>query len=125
MTVWVLTYLAIYVTAPLVLPVEVAPLTIVPMESLARSSLLDLEVDRLAHDLEMGVGDALGMSLSEVHARYFRDSDKGEDSEVGQDLVEEHNYGNVITNHHWCGWYQTEDIDVVPYMSYREDAVFK
>jgi hypothetical protein len=40
-------------------------------------------------DLELGVSDALGVSLSEVRAQYFRDSDKGEDSEVSQDLVEE------------------------------------
>jgi hypothetical protein len=63
-----------------------------------------------------------GMSLSEVQAWYFRDSDKGEDSEIGWDLVKEQNYGNVILNHIRSRRYQTEDIDGVPYSSYREDA---
>jgi hypothetical protein len=85
---------------------------------------VDLEVDHLAHDLELRVGDELGVSLLEVHAWYFRDSDKGKDSKVGWDLVEEHNYGNVIVNHIMSGQYHTKDIDGVPYMLYREDAMF-
>jgi hypothetical protein len=53
-------------------------------------------------DLELGVSEMLGISLLEVHACYFRDSDEGEDdedSEIGRDLVEERNYGHVIVNH--------------------------
>jgi hypothetical protein len=46
----------------------------------------------------------------------------GEDSEVGQNLVEECNFGDVIVNHFRSGQYQTKDIDGVPYMSYREDV---
>jgi hypothetical protein len=72
--------------------------------------------------LELGVSEVLVVSLSEVQAQYFWDSDKGKDSEVGRDLVEERNYGNVILNHSRSGRYQTEDIDGVPYSSYREDA---
>jgi hypothetical protein len=96
----------------------------VPVESLAQLSTVDLEVDCLAHDLELGIGDTLGISLSEVCSQYFQDSDEGHNSKVGRDLVEEQNYGDVITNHVWSGQYQTKDIDGVPYTMYREDTLF-
>jgi hypothetical protein len=70
----------------------------------------------------MRVGDALGVSLSEVRAQYFRDSDEGVDSEVGLDLVKERNYRDVITNHARSGRYWTEDIDEVLYASYRDNT---
>jgi hypothetical protein len=60
----------------LVLPLEVVP-PIVIVESLARSLPVDSEVDQLACDLEIRIGDALGVSLSKVHTRYFWDSDEG------------------------------------------------
>jgi hypothetical protein len=60
--------------------------------------------------------------VKNTSAQYFRDSDKGEDSEVGRELVEECNYGNMILNHSRSGQYWTEDIDGVPYSSDREDA---
>jgi hypothetical protein len=86
------------------------------------SSSEDAEVGRLMEELELGVSEALGMSLLEVCAWYFRDSSKGEDSKVGRDLVEERNYGNVIVNHIRSGQYRTKDIDGVPYTSYRDDT---
>jgi hypothetical protein len=98
----------------------VAP--IVTVESLAGSSSEDSEMVHLTCDLELEVGDALGMSLSEVHAQYFQDSNEGKDSEVGRELVKECNYGDVILNHIRSGRYRTEDIDRVPYLSYREDT---
>jgi hypothetical protein len=59
-----------------VLPLEAAP-AIVRVEELTRSSSEE-GVDHLMGDLELGVSDALGMSLSEVYAWYFRDSDEGD-----------------------------------------------
>jgi hypothetical protein len=64
--------------------------------------------------------EALRLSLSEVRAWYFQDSDKGKDSEVSQDLVEE--WSDVILNHIWSGRYWTKDINGVLYSSYCEDA---
>jgi hypothetical protein len=64
-------------------------------------------------ELELGVSEALGVSLSEVCARYFGDSDAGED------LVEEMNYGNVIENHSRSSRYLTEDIDGIPFSMYN------
>jgi hypothetical protein len=53
----VLTYLAIYVTALLVLPVEVAPLT-VRVEELSHTSSGDVEeVECLTREMELGLGD--------------------------------------------------------------------
>jgi hypothetical protein len=75
-------------------------------------------------DLKLGVSEILGISLSEVCAHYFRDSDEGEDSEDsenGRDLVEERNYGHVLVNHIRSGQYRTHDINGVPYMSYRDN----
>jgi hypothetical protein len=54
----------------------------------------------------------LGVSLSKVQARYFRDSD------AGRDLVEEQNFRDVIENYAWSRRYKTEDIDRVPYAVY-------
>jgi hypothetical protein len=78
---------------------------VVTLESLTMSSPVDSEVDQLARDLEMSVGDTLGVSLLEVCTWYFRDSDEGADSEISQDLVEERNYGNMITNYGRSGRY--------------------
>jgi hypothetical protein len=80
-------------------------------------------MDHLMGELELGVSEALGISLSEVYAWYFQDSDEGE-SDKDWDLVEECNYGHVIGNHIRSGWYWTEDIDRVPYTLYREDTAF-
>jgi hypothetical protein len=63
--------------------------------------------------LELGVSEALGVSLSDVHARYFGDSD------VGTKLVEERNFGDVIENHYQSGRYLTKDIDRVPFSIYN------
>jgi hypothetical protein len=99
----------------------VAPL-VVGVEELTWSSLDDVEIVCLAQELELSVGDVLGISLSEVQALYFQHSDKGRDSEVGQDLVEEWNYGDVILNHIQSGRYWSENIDGVLYSSYHKDA---
>jgi hypothetical protein len=77
-----LTYLASNVTAPSVLPVEVVPLVILVGEltqsESASGSALDITVE---------ISHALDESLSEIQARYFRDSDVGK--EIAQVLVEE------------------------------------
>jgi hypothetical protein len=75
-----LTCIAIFVTAPSVLPLEVAHL-VVCVEELTRSLSVESEVVHLMEELELGVSKALGVSLSEVHTRYFGDSD------IGTDLV--------------------------------------
>jgi hypothetical protein len=64
-----LIYLASYVTAPSVLPLEVVPPILVPVDSLTISSS-----DSGA--LELEVSEALGISLSEVHDLYFGGIDK-------------------------------------------------
>jgi hypothetical protein len=64
---------------------------------LTGSSSEDSEVVHLTEELELGISEALGVSLSEVYARYFGDN------EVGKDLVEERNYGDVIENHYQSG----------------------
>jgi hypothetical protein len=70
--------LAPYVTALLVLPLEVVfPLVVV--EDLTRTSSVSDEVmEKRMDESELGVSEALGISLSEVQARYFRDSDTSE-----------------------------------------------
>jgi hypothetical protein len=45
---------------------------------LTRTSSDDEEVGQLMEELELGVSKALGISLLEVHAQYFRDRDEGE-----------------------------------------------
>jgi hypothetical protein len=52
-----------------------------------------MEVVWLTQELEIGVSDALGISLLEVHARYFWDSD------IGSELVKKWNFRDVIENH--------------------------
>jgi hypothetical protein len=52
---------------------------------------MDSRVVHLIAGLELGVSEVLGVSLSEVCARYFGDSD------IGEDLVEERNYGVLYT----------------------------
>jgi hypothetical protein len=86
------------------------------------SSPADEEVGCLMEDLELGESEASEISLSEVCAHYFRDSDEGEDSEIERDLVEEHNFGDVLVNHHRSGQYCTKDIDGVLYVSYRDNT---
>jgi hypothetical protein len=89
---------------------EVVP-PVIAVVDLTQLSSDEEEVGNLMEDLELGVSKALGVSLLEVHAQYFRDSDEGESSEMGRDLVDEHNYGQVILNHIRSGRYCTEDID--------------
>jgi hypothetical protein len=66
----VLTYLAVYVTVLSVLPLEVVP-SIVRVEDLTGSLSEDVEVVCLTQELELGVGETLGLSLLEVCAWYF------------------------------------------------------
>jgi hypothetical protein len=108
----VLTCSAIYVTASIVLPLEVAP-SVVQVEELTRSLSGNSVVERVTVELELEVSEVLGMSLSKVCARYFGDSD------VGEDLVEERNYRDRIENHSWSGRYFTKDIDGVPFSMYN------
>jgi hypothetical protein len=63
-TVQLLTYLAPYVTTPLVLPSEVVP-PLVAIEDLTRTSS-DEQLGEQIEKLELGVSEALGISLSEV-----------------------------------------------------------
>jgi hypothetical protein len=53
---------------PSVLPLEVVH-PIVHVEELTMSSSEEAEVVHLTQELELGVGKALGLSLSEVHTR--------------------------------------------------------
>jgi hypothetical protein len=66
-----LTYLASYVTAPSVLPSEVVPPQVVPIEDLTRSS-------SPASMLLAALSEALGISLSTVMDRYFNGSQDSE-----------------------------------------------
>jgi hypothetical protein len=70
-TVLLPTYLASYVTVLSVLPEEVVP-PCIPIEELTRSS-------SVSNMLPEAVSEALGISLSEVHARYFGPSNTGSD----------------------------------------------
>jgi hypothetical protein len=81
---WLLTYLAAYVTAPSAFPVEVV-LSFVAVVELPRLSSGDEEVGHLMKDLELGVSEVLGISLLDVCAWYFQDSDE----DGNQDLVSE------------------------------------
>jgi hypothetical protein len=69
----------------------------------------------LTQELELEVSKTLGVSLSEVCPRYIRDSD------IGNDLVEERNFGDVIENHYRSSRYLTQDIDRVPFSMYDSD----
>jgi hypothetical protein len=110
-----LTCLAVYITALLVLPMKVAH-PVIYVEGLTMSSLEENEVMHLMQELELGVGEALRISLSEVCTRYFGDSD------AGSELVEEQNYRDVIENHTRSGRYMTKDIDGIPFAMYDSDA---
>jgi hypothetical protein len=66
--------------------------------------------------MDINLSEALGISLSEVQARYIRDSD------IGEDLVKEQNYGNVIMNHYRSRRYMIEDIDGILFAKYSSDA---
>jgi hypothetical protein len=57
------------------------------MEDLTQSSL-DVEVEHHMEELELGVSEALGISLSEVHAQYFRGNDSSK--RIEQKLEDEH-----------------------------------
>jgi hypothetical protein len=52
----------------------------------------------------------------EACARYFRDSD------VGENLVEEWNFRDVIENHAQSSRYENEDIDGIPFVMYDSNA---
>jgi hypothetical protein len=73
----------------------------------------DEEVGRLVKDLELGVSEALGVSLSEVCACYFRDSDEGKD----RDLDSEHECERWLEEWAHERWLE--------YQSYREDTVLE
>jgi hypothetical protein len=65
--------------------------------------------------MESNIGEALRIRLSEVQARYFRDSD------IGDKVVEKRNYRDVIENHYRSGGYLTADINGVLFASYNND----
>jgi hypothetical protein len=69
-----------------VLPSEVVP-PVIAAADLTRLLSEEEEVNNLMEELELGVSEALGISLSEVHAKYFQDSDEGRDSKVGGDIT--------------------------------------
>jgi hypothetical protein len=60
------------------LPKVVPPL--VAVEDLTRSSS-EVELEHHMEELELAVSEALGISLSEVHAQYFQDTDSSEHME--------------------------------------------
>jgi hypothetical protein len=70
----------------------------------------DEEIGERMEELELGVSEALGISLSEVQAQYFRDSDE---SEV-QDLD-----GQRERERWQEGWAEEHRLK---FQSYREDA---
>jgi hypothetical protein len=76
--------------------------SIVAVTDLTKSSSDDEEVSWLMENLEVGVSEALGISLSEVCACYSWDSDEGKDRELDSECE--------------C---QLE------YQSYREDIAFE
>jgi hypothetical protein len=78
---------------------------VVPVEELRESSSEDEEVIRLAQEMESNLGDVLGISLSEVQARYFGDSDTDKEPLLVQ------NYGGVIESRRGSGQYLFEDMD--------------
>jgi hypothetical protein len=71
----------------------------------------DEEVGELMQDLELRVSEALGISLSEVRAWYFRDSDKDMERDLDDECEHEH------WLEEWAHEHQSE------YQSYRGDAV--
>jgi hypothetical protein len=99
----------------LVLLIEVAH-SVIPVEELKESSLEDEEVIHLSQEIEINIREALGTCLSEVQARYCRDSD------IGNELVEERNFRVMVKNHYWSRRYETKDIDGVPFALYDSDA---
>jgi hypothetical protein len=71
---------------------------LVAVEDLTRT-LSDEVIERRLEDLELKVSEALGISLSEVQALYFRDHDEGESRDLdserererwSEEWVEEH-----------------------------------
>jgi hypothetical protein len=72
--------LAPYVIALSVLHSKVVP-SLVTIEELTGSPLSDTEVDRNMAELECGVSEALGISLSEVQAQYFQGNISSQDSD--------------------------------------------
>jgi hypothetical protein len=73
----------------------------------------DKEVGQLMEESELGVSEALGISLSEVQVQYFRDSDKGEE----MDLESERECECWLAK--WAHERQLE------YQLYREDAALE
>jgi hypothetical protein len=65
--------------------------------------------------MESNIGEALGISLFEVQAKYFRDND------VGEELIEEKSYRDVIKNHYQSGRYATKDVDGILFIAYNSD----
>jgi hypothetical protein len=85
---------------------------LVAVEDLTRS-LLDEEIERCVEELEHGVSEALGISLSEVWDRYFRDNDSSEKRD--RDLDSECECTCWLEE--WAEECQVE------HRSYREDAM--
>jgi hypothetical protein len=91
----------------LVLPSEVVP-PLIPIADLTRMSSDEEQME----ELELGVSEALGISLSEVQAWYFQDSDQSR----AQDLESECEY------EHWLDeWVEECRLQL---QSYREDTMF-
>jgi hypothetical protein len=104
-TVQLLTYLAPYVTALSVLPLRVV-FPLVAMENLTRTSS-DEAIEKHIEELELGVSEALGISLSEVQAWYFLGSDGSErrDRDLDDEREHEHWLEEWVEEHqveHWC-----------------------
>jgi hypothetical protein len=69
---------------------------LVAVEDLMQSSL-DVEVERHMEELELGVSETLGISLLEVQAQYFQDSDLSErrDQDLDSELCNMSNMKGV------------------------------
>jgi hypothetical protein len=75
-------YLALYVTVPSVLPLEVAFPAVVPVGELTRSSSSSGSM------LPEAISEALGISLSEVFDLYIRDIDEVEREHLVWDVID-------------------------------------
>jgi hypothetical protein len=81
----------------------------VAIADLTRTSS-DEEMGKQMEDLELGVSEALGISLLEVQARYFWDSDES----MAWDL------DGKCEHEHWLEeWAEEHQLE---YQSYQEDA---
>jgi hypothetical protein len=110
----VLTYLAFYVTVLSVLPSEVVPLQVVPIEDLTRSSPSESL-------LPEAVSEALGISLSEVLNLYFGELDEGTQDRLVWDAIDrrrgEEEDMDVL-------WEESRRADEAEFRSYYEDDTF-